>query len=116
MRENLTHGSTGRRWRRASLWLSDLRAGRKRSGIARSPTAHDVPRQRFTLQIYFSIVQRKVLTPSDSLSLDELERRILDFQARYEESAVPFEWKFTRRDLAALLRRIAEHEQLTAAA
>ncbi len=68
------------------------------------------------IEIYFSIVQRKVLSPNDSLSLDELERRILDFQARYEESAVPFEWKFTRRDLAALLRRIAAHEQLPAAA
>ncbi len=68
------------------------------------------------IEIYFSIVQRKVLSPNDSLSLDELARRILDFQARYEESAAPFEWRFTRRDLAALLRRIAEHEQLTAAA
>ncbi len=68
------------------------------------------------VEIYFSIVQRKVLTPNDSLSLDELGTRILDFQARYEESATPFEWKFTRRDLAALLRRIAAHERLPAAA
>jgi len=68
------------------------------------------------IEIYFSIVQRKVLTPNDSVSLDELGKRILDFQSRYEESAVPFEWKFTRRDLAALLRRIAAHEQLAAAA
>ncbi len=68
------------------------------------------------IEIYFSIVQRKVLTPSDSLSLDELGRRILDFQARYEESATPFEWKFTRRDLGKLLRRIAEREQLPTAA
>jgi len=68
------------------------------------------------IEIYFSIVQRKVLTPSDSLSLDELGQRILDFQARYEESATPFEWKFTRRDLGKLLRRIAAHEQLPAAA
>ena len=68
------------------------------------------------IEIYFSIVQRKVLTPNDSVSLDELGQRILDFQARYEESAVPFEWKFTRRDLNKLLRRIAEREQLAAAA
>ena len=68
------------------------------------------------IEIYFSIVQRKVLTPNDSLSLDEVGQRILDFQARYEDSATPFEWKFTRRDLAALLRRIAAHEQLPAAA
>lgn len=68
------------------------------------------------IEIYFSIVQRKVLTPNDSLSLDELAQRILDFQARYEESATPFEWAFTRRDLNKLLRRIAEREQLRAAA
>ncbi len=68
------------------------------------------------IEIYFSIVQRKVLRPNDSLSLDELGRRILDFQARYEESATPFEWKFTRRDLTKLLRRIAAHEQLPLAA
>ncbi len=68
------------------------------------------------VEIYFSIVQRKVLVPNDSLSLDELGARILDFQARYEESAVPFEWKFTRRDLSKLLRRIAAHEQLPLAA
>jgi len=68
------------------------------------------------IEIYFSVVQRKVLTPNDSRSLDELERRILDYQARYEESATPFEWRFTRRDLDKLLRRIAAHEQLPAAA
>ncbi len=68
------------------------------------------------IEIYFSIVQRKVLSPNDSLSLDELERRILDFQTRYEESATPFEWRFTRRDLGKLLRRIAAHEHLAAAA
>ena len=68
------------------------------------------------IEIYFSILQRKVLTPNDSLSLAELERRILDFQARYEESATPFEWRFTRRDLDKLLRRLSAHEPLPAAA
>ena len=38
------------------------------------------------IEIYFSILQRKVLTPNDSVSLDELGGRILAFQARYEES------------------------------
>ncbi len=68
------------------------------------------------IEIYFSIVQRKVLTPNDALSLDEIGRRILDFQARYEESATPFEWQFTRRDLAALMARLAQREPLRAAA
>jgi len=68
------------------------------------------------IEIYFSILQRKVLTPNDALSLDETGRRILHFQDRYEESATPFEWKFTRRDLTKLLQRIDDRRALPAAA
>jgi hypothetical protein len=48
-----------------------------------------------------------VLTPADASSLDELAARILAFQARYEDLAAPFEWKFTRADLVRLLERLA---------
>jgi hypothetical protein len=58
------------------------------------------------IEIYFSIIQRKVLTPNDFRSLQELEKRLLDFQSYYEQIAKPFEWKFTRRDLNALLNKI----------
>jgi hypothetical protein len=33
------------------------------------------------IEIYFSILQRKVLTPADIASLDQLEANILAFQA-----------------------------------
>jgi len=59
------------------------------------------------VEIYFSILERKVLTPPDAVSLDELAARILAFQASYELLAAPFEWKFTRADLARLLERLA---------
>lgn len=59
------------------------------------------------IEIFFSILQRKVLTPADATSLGELSKRILAFQADYEQSANPFEWKFTRRDLNNLLARLA---------
>jgi hypothetical protein len=59
------------------------------------------------VEIYFSILERKVLTPADAASLEELAARILAFQARYEVLAQPFEWKFTRADLANLLERLA---------
>ncbi len=59
------------------------------------------------IEIFFSILQRKVLTPSDSRSLIELGDRILTFQEEYGNLATPFEWKFTRADLAGLLRRLA---------
>jgi DDE superfamily endonuclease len=62
------------------------------------------------IEIYFSIVQRKVLTPNDFASLAEVEARLLRFQEHYEQIATPFEWTFTRADLDALLARVHLHE------
>ena len=59
------------------------------------------------IEIYFSIVQRKVLTPNDFPSLAAVEERLLAFQTHYEAIAQPFEWKFTRRNLAALLNNLS---------
>jgi len=59
------------------------------------------------IEIYFSIVQRKVLTPNDFPSLPAVEDRLLRFQTHYEQLATPFEWTFTRSDLQALMKRLA---------
>ena len=59
------------------------------------------------IEIYFSIVQRKVLTPNDFTSLAAVEERLLAFERRFGEAARPFEWKFTRADLAALMAKLA---------
>ena len=58
------------------------------------------------IEIYFSVVQRKVLTPNDFCSLTMVEDRILQFQQHYELMAKPFEWKFTRDDLAKLVSKL----------
>jgi hypothetical protein len=58
------------------------------------------------IEIYFSIVQRKVVTPNDFRSLAAVEDRLLAFQRYYEALARPFEWTFTRRDLAELLEKL----------
>ena len=58
------------------------------------------------IEIYFSVLQRKVLTPNDFASLSALAQRILDFQRHYQGIARPFDWRFTRKDLAALLRKL----------
>jgi hypothetical protein len=58
------------------------------------------------IEIYFSIVQRKVLTPNDFPNLNAVAERLLEFQRYYESIAKPFEWKFTRKDLMQLLSRI----------
>jgi len=70
------------------------------------------------IEIYYSILQRKVLTPPDAASLNELAANILAFQDNYELLAQPFEWKFTRANLAKLLERLAskERERLAMAA
>jgi hypothetical protein len=62
------------------------------------------------IEIYFSIVQRKVLTPNDFADLEVLGEHLIAFQERYERVAEPFAWKFTRRDLERLLSRLAEHQ------
>jgi hypothetical protein len=56
-------------------------------------------------EIYFSIVQRKVVTPNDFQDLDALETQLLAFGRRYEQIAAPFQWKFTRHDLHKLLAK-----------
>jgi len=58
------------------------------------------------VEIYFSVVQRKVLTPNDFDSLAAVEDRLLRFQEHHERAARPFQWKFTRQDLVRLLARI----------
>ena len=63
------------------------------------------------VEIFFSVLQRKVLTPNDFNNLEELESRIISFQSLYESSAKPFEWKFTRDDLKDLLSRLSAREQ-----
>ena len=62
------------------------------------------------VEIYFSVVQRKVVSPNDFHTLDEVETRLLDFQQYDGQIATPFECKFTKDDLNALLERIAAHE------
>ena len=61
------------------------------------------------IEIYFSVVQRKVLAPNDFADLEVLGERLIAFQERYERVAEPFAWKFTRRDLDRLLDRLTEH-------
>lgn len=66
------------------------------------------------VEIYFSVLQRKVLTPNDFESLSELQDRILDFQELYETIAKPFEWKFTREDLKKVLAKYDATQKLAA--
>ncbi len=57
------------------------------------------------IEIYFSIIQRKVLTPNDFPDLTALAERLFNFQYRWETIGAPFQWKFTRRELTKLLAK-----------
>lgn len=60
------------------------------------------------IEIYFSILQRKALTPADFSSREAVAERILGFQDHYQQVAQPFEWKFTRHDLDRLMAQCAQ--------
>lgn len=68
------------------------------------------------IEIYFSIVQRKVVKPANFVDLDMLEQRLLRFEQRYNTTASPFDWRYTRNDLNAYLKRLSAHESLNPAA
>lgn len=58
------------------------------------------------IELYFSILQRKALTPNDLATPAALTERILGFEHRYNRSAKPFHWKFTRADLEERIQRL----------
>jgi hypothetical protein len=62
------------------------------------------------IEIVFSVIQRKVLTPNDFATLQAVVDRLDAFEHHYNQIAQPIEWHFTRRDLAALIARVATHE------
>jgi hypothetical protein len=80
----------------------------RKAGTAGSEGA---PAQQLPDEIYFSVLQRKAISPIDFTDLDALADRILAFQNRYNRAATPFDWTFTRTDLHALLDRLGPPEQ-----
>jgi hypothetical protein len=63
------------------------------------------------VEIYHSILQRKLLDPNDFPDTVTLARALNDFEHHYNQIAQPFDWNFTRADLAALLDRLDERQQ-----
>ena len=67
------------------------------------------------IEIYFSIVQRKVLTPNDFPSVEAVADRLQRFERHYEQIAKPFEWKFTRQDLNELVQGMTRESKTASA-
>jgi hypothetical protein len=68
------------------------------------------------VEIYFSLVQRKVLTPNDFADLAAVEQRLRLYEELTNRSPRPFEWRFDRAKLRAFLKRLAMHEATKASA
>lgn len=67
------------------------------------------------VEIYFSILQRKAISPADFADLDNLAERVLAFQDRYNAAATPFDWTYTHDDLNTFLLRLDRHQDQQAA-
>jgi len=63
------------------------------------------------VEIYHSIIQRKLLDPNDFEDTAALARALNDFEHRYNEIAEPFDWNFTRQDLTALFERLEDPQE-----
>jgi len=61
------------------------------------------------VEIYFSIIQRKVLTPNDFANLDAIRLRLALYEELTNCQPKPFAWKFTRQDLTDWLKRASPH-------
>jgi transposase len=63
------------------------------------------------IEIFFSVIQKKVVSPNDFPSLEKLSETLLAFIGRYNQTAKPFNWKYTATNLKDLLHRISEHNK-----
>jgi hypothetical protein len=61
------------------------------------------------VEVYFSVVQRKVVAPNDFTDHAQVGDRLRAFEDRYNAAARPFQWKFTTTDLDALLAGLDRH-------
>ena len=115
-------GSSGS-WTTAPPIAGEARVRRLHAGYPQLVPVHGPVHASWLnqIEIYFSIIQRKVLTPNDFACSGSRRRAArFGFERYYERSPRPFEWKFTRADLNALIARMrsryAQTQQLKLAA
>ena len=56
-------------------------------------------------------MQKKVVSPNDFASTAQLAATLLAFTSRYNQTARPFNWKFTAADLTGMLDRIGARQE-----
>ena len=68
------------------------------------------------VEIYFSIIQRKVLTPNDFASLEEVEQRLRLYEELSNREPRPFQWRFDRAALQTSWRDWRPNAKLVSSA
>jgi hypothetical protein len=66
------------------------------------------------VEIYFSIIQRKVLTPNDFADLEARRLRLALYEELSNQNPTPFQWKFDRAKLTALIAKIEARQRALA--
>lgn len=66
------------------------------------------------VEIYFSLIQRKVLTPNDFADLEAVRLRLALYEELSNQNPTPFQWKFDRTKLIALLAKIEARQRALA--
>jgi hypothetical protein len=56
------------------------------------------------IEIWFSIVQRKLLTPNDFPNRETLRERLIAFIAHHNASAKPIQWSYTIAQMLSEIR------------
>ncbi len=64
------------------------------------------------IEIYFSIIQRKVLTPNNFVDLEAIRLRLALYENLSNQSPTPFQWQFDRTKLLTLLAKIEARQKL----
>ena len=83
--------------------ISRLRKAYRKAVLVHTPVHASWLNQ---VEIYFSIIQRKVLTPNDFASLEEVEMRLRLYEELTNREPRPFDWKFDRATLQAFLAKL----------
>jgi hypothetical protein len=61
------------------------------------------------VEVYFSLIQRKVLTPNDFPDLEAVRVRLKLYEELTNSRPQPFRWNFTRKKLYEWLKRARPH-------
>lgn len=91
---------------RGQASVERMRRRDKRIVLVHTPTHASWLNQ---VEIYFSIIQRKVLTPNDFTTLEAVRVRLALYEELSNRTPKPFAWKFTRQKMSDWLKRSSPH-------